>query len=200
MASVTRKSGNSGKLSPYWQAKFKGLDGRPEWRSTKLENEKKALAIAERWERAVKLAAAWELNQERCKQILDQVNEISKSPATLNSTRELLEELLQHSIGETFKGQNFQKFVAEWLNGRSTATAPATHEKYASVVTRFIAFLPEKRREASVASISIGEIERFRNAEIRVGKNRVDGKYGDRHLTRLVQPRPAARDSDEQSG
>ena len=170
MASVTRKIGSSGKLSPYWQAKFKSLDGQAVWRSTKLENEKKALAIAERWERAAKLAAAWELNQERCKQILDQVNEISKSPATLKSTRELLGELLQHSIGENFKGQNLQFFAAEWLNGRSTATAPATHEKYASVVTRFITFLPENRRSSSVASISIGEIERFRNAEIKSGK------------------------------
>lgn len=170
MASVTRKSGNSGKLSPYWQAKFKGLDGRVVWRSTKLENEKKALAIAERWERAVRLAAVWELNQDRCKQILDQVNEISKSPVTLVSTKELLGELLQHSIGENFKGQNFQLFATEWLNGRLTATAPATHEKYASVVSRFLAFLPENRREASVASVSIGEIERFRNAEIKSGK------------------------------
>ena len=43
MASVTRKTGASGAHSPYWQAKFKGPDGRTTWLSTKLADKKKAL-------------------------------------------------------------------------------------------------------------------------------------------------------------
>jgi integrase len=170
MASITRKTGASGVLSPYWQAKFNGPDGRVVWLSTKLTNQKKALAVAERWERAAQLAAKWELTQERSNQILGQVSEIARNPATIDATRTLLGELLIHSIGETFKGQNFEQFCLDWLEGKSRLIAPTTLAKYRPLVHGFLEFLPQKRRTASVASITTGEIERFRSAELKSGK------------------------------
>jgi integrase len=169
MASVTRKFGASGIRSPFWQAKFKGLDNRTVWLSTKLENEKKALAVAERWERAAFLATRWELTQERSTQILDQISETAKNPATIQITRNLLASLLIHSIGENLKGQNFTQFCSEWLEAKSGTVALSTYQKYNSVITQFIAFLPERRQTASVSSITSGEIERFRNTLAKTG-------------------------------
>jgi integrase len=170
MASVTRKSGSSGKLSPFWQAKLRGLDGRVLWLSTKLTNQKKALAVAERWEHAASLASQWELTQVRSNQILGQISEIAKNPATIDATRKLLGLFLTHSIGETLKGQSFEQFCRDWLEGKSRSIARSSFDKYQPLLFRFLEFLPEKRRTASVASITTGEIERFCSAELKSGK------------------------------
>src|ERR1700747_3325977 len=50
MASIHRKAGASGKTSPFWQAKFRGADGRTIWRSTKRTDHRKAIAVARKWE------------------------------------------------------------------------------------------------------------------------------------------------------
>jgi hypothetical protein len=111
MASITRKIGSSGKLSPYWRAKFRGIDGRTVWLTTKCRDSRKALAIAGRWEKAARLAADWELNQSKAQKILDEVTELVRTPATLAITKELLDGLLRDSIGGSLAGQNFQQFA-----------------------------------------------------------------------------------------
>ena len=62
-ASIHRKAGPSGKTSPFWQAKFRGADGRTIWRSTKQTDHRKATAVARKWEIAARLAASSELTQ-----------------------------------------------------------------------------------------------------------------------------------------
>ena len=112
MASVYKKTGASGVESPYWQAKFRGLDGRAIWLSTKQRDHRKAMAVSERWEKAVRLASGWELTQNRSQKILDEVAEITKTIATQEITKRLLDDLLKNTIGENLKGENFQRFCA----------------------------------------------------------------------------------------
>lgn len=171
MSSITRKVGGSGKLSPYWRAKFKGPDGRTVWLTSKCRDSRKALAIARAWEKAARLAAGWELTQALAQKLMVEVQKIYPHPDTLAITKDLFDQLLHDSIGGALIGQDFQEFAHQWLAGKVGKTAPATYNKYESVVNRFIAFLPERRRTASVGSISPGELERFRDAELKSGKS-----------------------------
>ena len=81
MASIHKKVGASGVESPFWQAKFKGLNGRAIWLTTKQTNHHKAMAVSDRWEECVELASRWELRN-RTQKILDEVWKITKTPAT----------------------------------------------------------------------------------------------------------------------
>src|ERR1700730_11919642 len=100
MASVYRKAGASGSTSPFWQARLKGVTGERLWLSTKQTNQKKALAVAERWEQAVRKAERQELNTVNATQILEAIEELTKTPGTIEATRTLFDALLRDSIGD----------------------------------------------------------------------------------------------------
>jgi hypothetical protein len=170
MSSITRKVGNSGKLSPFWRAKFRGPDGRTVWLTTRCKDSRKSLAIAKLWERSADLAASWELNQAKAQKLMAEVQKVYPHPDTLAITKDLIDRLLRDTIGGALIGQDFAVFAHEWLAGKVGKTAAATYNKYESVVNRFIEFLPERRRTASVGSISPGEIERFHDSELKAGK------------------------------
>jgi hypothetical protein len=170
MSSVTQKVGSSGKVSPYWRARFKGPDTRVVWLTTKCRDRRKASAIAARWEAAAHLCGSWELTQLLAQKMIADVQKIYPHPSTLAITRTLVDQLLRDSIGTTLGGQSFQQFATEWLESKEGKTAPATLSKYRGAIERFLRFLPGRRRIASVASISAGEFERFRDAELRAGK------------------------------
>jgi integrase len=161
MASIYRKTGASGATSPFWQARLKGIAGERLWISTKQTNQKKALAIALRWEEAAALAEKQELNTVKATQILEAIERLTKTPGTIEATRALFDALLRDSIQEDLKGQNFARYCDEWLAQR-TGVAASSLAKYRSTVLGFVEFLAERRRSASVASITTGEIERFR--------------------------------------
>ena len=181
MASVYRKAGATGKISPFWQARLKGIAGERIWISTKQSKEKTALAVAERWERAVRLAERQELNTVKATQIQKTIEELTKTPETIELTRKLFNALLRDSIQEELKGQNFARYCEEeWLAGRTRRVAPSSLAKYRSTVSAFVEFLGERRRSASVASITTGEIERFSRALLHSGKtaSTVNGSIG----------------------
>jgi integrase len=171
MASITRKVGNSGKVSPFWRGKFKGPDARTTvWLTTKCTTHKKALAIAELWEKAAYLAAGHELAQPGAQRLIKDVEKVYSHPDTMEVTRRLADELLQYSLGDSLSGQDFQKFCAEWLKAKEPPmTKLATYKKYRTAVNSFLEFLPERRRVASVASISAIELKQFRDSEIKQG-------------------------------
>jgi integrase len=188
MASIHRKTGASGEQSPFWQAKFRGLDGKVIWLTTKQEDSRKAHAVAGKWEEAVQLAEKWELTQIKTQKILADIAELTKTTwsgaQTVAITAKFLNGLLAKTIGEELAGQNFAKFCAEWLKDKKNAraTAQSTLNRYEGIVNRFLAYLPEKRQKASVGSISTGEIERFRNSEIEAGKTPGTANLGMRVL------------------
>ena len=71
MASVHRRVSPTGALSPYWSAKFRDASGRVVMKSTKELDQRKALKIAQAWEKAARMAAAGELTQAASMQLLD---------------------------------------------------------------------------------------------------------------------------------
>src|ERR1700676_3731812 len=75
MASIHRKRGASGKVSPFWQAKFRSADGSTVWRSTKQTDSRKAIEVARKWEKAARLAANSELTQSASIRLLDELME-----------------------------------------------------------------------------------------------------------------------------
>jgi integrase len=143
MASVHRKQN-----SPFWMAKFRADDGRVVMRSTKQTQRKAAQTIADDWERAAKKARAGELTQ-----------------AVILKT---LGQMLERSLGESLDVQSTKDYSTNWLltPGRKTSTVA----RYRPVLNAFIAFIGERRATSSIGSITIGEIERFRNHQITEGK------------------------------
>ena len=98
MASVHRRVSPTGALSPYWSAKFRDASGRAMMKSTKEMDRRKALKIAQAWERAARMAAAGELTQAASMQLLDA--------------------LMQETTGQRFNTQGIEDFCKEWLAGR----------------------------------------------------------------------------------
>ena len=151
MASICRKRGASGKLSPYWQAKFRSADGSILWRSTKQTDSRKAIEVARKWEKAARLAATSELTQ--------------------SASIRLLDELMEVTIGEHLDVQSVEAYFEQWLQAKeATGTSSGTLSRYGPVLQGFLESLSEKRRRVSVASITALEVERFRNAELEAGK------------------------------
>src|SRR5271165_1749088 len=171
MSSVYRKAGANGKLSPNWQAKFRGVEGEQARLSTKLEHKRKAKLVAELWEGACRLAEERELTQDEARKVVERVEKITRSPRTAKATSGLLAELLKYSVEEDFAGQDFQKYALDWLRDRETRASAATLVKYGGIVKGFIESLTERRRIAPVASITAGEIRRVLESESGSGKS-----------------------------
>jgi integrase len=141
------------------------------WLTTKCTNAKKALKIAKIWEAGARLAAAGELTQPLAQRLVKDVEREYKHPDTLKITRDLANELLRDSLGESLAGQNFPVFVAEWLESRRVHTAASSFGKYKSVTNGFLEFLPPARRIASVSSISTRDLRQYRDLQIQRGKS-----------------------------
>ena len=141
MASIHREHGASGKVSPYWQAKFRSADGSTVWRSTKQIDSRKAIEVARKWEKAARLAASSELTQA--------------------ASIRLLDELMEVTIGEHLDVQSAEAYIEQWLQAKkATCTSSGTLSRYGPVLQGFLESLPEKRRRVSVASITALEVER----------------------------------------
>ena len=154
MASIHRKSGASGKVSPFWQAKFRSADGSTVWRSTKQTDSRKAIEVARKCEKAARLAANSELTQ--------------------SASIRLLDELMEVTIGEHLDVQSVETYIEQWLRSKkATGTSSGTLFRYEPVLEGFLQSLSEKRRRTSVASITALEVERFRNSELEGEKRQV---------------------------
>ncbi|MBV9488702.1 MAG: hypothetical protein JO069_03130, partial [Verrucomicrobia bacterium] len=106
--------------------------------------------MAKKWEKAARLAAMTELTQA--------------------ASMRLLDELMEATTGEHLNVQTIDGYFGEWIKGKTTTGAAAgTLKRYRPVLQGFLASLPEKRRKASVASVTALEVERFRNAELESG-------------------------------
>src|SRR5690348_1750095 len=105
MASIHKKTGASGKVSPYWHAKFRGQDGQILWRSTKQTDPRKAMEVAKKWEKAARLASMTELTQA--------------------ASMRLLDELMETTTGEHLNVQTIDAYFGEWIKGKTTTGAAA---------------------------------------------------------------------------
>jgi integrase len=138
--------------TPYWIARFTDVSGRRVNRSTKLENRKKAQAVADQWERAAKLARNRELTQAASVKVLD--------------------ELMRDSTGEEFLRESIGDFFRKWMEapGLHGERSPLTLKAYKTQIDGFLASLGPERQRGSITSLSAGEIQAWRDAELRAGK------------------------------
>ena len=153
MASIIRRTGASGAISPFWFAKYRGPDGQPIVRTTKQPDRKQAQAVAEAWEQAAAKARHGELTQ----------------AAILKGMGDLLE----RTTGERLNVATVRDFFAEWLNSKTTVgRASSTVKRYRPILDGFIAAIGDKRARASIASVTPAEVERFRDAQLAEGKGK----------------------------
>ena len=135
-------------------AKFRDSTGRVVMRSTKKTAHRDALKIALMWEDSSTKARAGELTQA--------------------ASVKVLRELMEQSLGETLKTPSVRETLNGYLDAcKATGGAASTQARYRPIFTRFLAHVGEVRAGASVASVTVSEIESWRNAELAAG---VSGK------------------------
>lgn len=145
--------------SKFWYARYTGAEGRRVNRSTKETNRKKAQEVADKWEKAANKARHSELTQA--------------------ASIKVLNELMEISTGESFNVKSISRFLKDWVIGREKlGRADATAKRYTGVVDSFLEYLDERRRDASIASLTPAEIESWRNHELDGGKGKTTADFG----------------------
>lgn len=145
--------------SKFWIAQFAGPDGRRLNRSTKQVDRRKALAVAEKWEKAAQKARLCELTQA--------------------ASIKILGELMELTTGAVLNVQSIEGLLRGWIADRVTlGRTDATGKRYKSVIDSFLAHLGPQRSGASVASLTGSEIEDWRNAELKEGKGQTTADFG----------------------
>jgi integrase len=156
---VFKRTGSTGTVSKYWSVKFRGHDGRQILRTTRCKSKEEAIEIGAKWERAARLAANGEFTQ-------------AASLAFFN-------ELLRATTAEKLNVPRIEAYFDSWLESkRVLAKAEGTLTRYEPVLNGFVASLPERRRTATLASLTASEIERFRNSESTSGKSASTVNFG----------------------
>jgi len=137
--------------SPFWIARYTDATGKRVNRSTKELTRKTAQKIADGWEAAAKSAARHELTRAASTKVLDEL-------------------MKQAGLG-TFQEESISDFLWAWHKSREqVGRAGATSRRYHSQIEGLVAFLGTERAKGSIASLSSGEIEAWRDSEKESGK------------------------------
>jgi integrase len=154
-----RRTGSTGTTSKYWSARFIGPDGQPVLKTTRRKSKEEAREVAETWERAARAARDAEF--------------------TSSQALEYFNEILATATGEELTVPRLSAYIDGWLEGKRTLDkAESSIKRYEGVLNAFKLSLPEKRRDALLASITALEVERFRNLEKQVGKSATTVNFG----------------------
>jgi integrase len=138
MASVVRS-----RSCRYWIAAFRDSSGKQHRRTTRETDRKRALAIAQQYERAAKGKG----HPQRVRQILSEF-------------------LRDHFSGEhELPFASVKTYCEQWLAARKAETSPGTHRRYGDAVGKFLAFLgPQADR--SIEDVARTQISAFRDAQL----------------------------------
>lgn len=154
-----RRTGSSGTTSKYWSARFIGPHGQPVLKTTRRKSKEEAREVAEKWERAARAARDAEF--------------------TSSQALEYFNEILATTTGEELMVPRLSAYIDDWLEGKRTLSkAESSIKRYEGVLNAFKLSLPEKRRDALLASITALEVERFRNSEKQSGKSATTVNFG----------------------
>ncbi|MEO7168119.1 MAG: hypothetical protein ABI016_13950, partial [Chthoniobacterales bacterium] len=135
--------------SPYWYAAFTLADGRRTFRSTKERDRKKAWVTALAWDKAATLGRRGQLTEAHARKILNDILESAgEGPMNLQS------------VEEFFNG---------WVESKQVSKAKGTARRYADVVRPFLGQLDPRKRRGSLGGITPGDVQRFRDAELKAG-------------------------------
>lgn len=148
-------------------AKFRAHDGRVVMRSTKRKLRGEALAVALAWENAAMKARAGELTQA--------------------ASVKILSELMEATMGESFKSHTIEQCLQNFLKtlaglGRSQSTV----KRYEPIIGSFLSSIGPLRKKASVRSLTVTEIEHWRDSETASGKSAKTVNMGIRTLATAI--------------
>ena len=138
--------------SPFWYCSFYGADGRRRFKSTKATDRNTALKICFKWEEAAELARRKEL--------------------TAAQGRKVIAELVSMSSGERMQFYTTKDWLSEFLANKSGGIAEGTRLRYQQVFRDFLAYLGPGRSNASVGSVSPGDLIGFRDKLRQEGRQR----------------------------
>jgi len=198
VASVHRKSGASGKESPYWNAKFKGPHGTVWTLTTELREKKPARSLARAWERTAETGYNGHLTHAKAQKFLAECAEITRGDGYRKS-EEFLDECLRISTGSGLNIPTAERYFRDWLEAKEQLgrTSESTVTRYAPILNRFVAFLPDIRRRFPLASITASDIDgkqdlaqqwrESRNAESECVTGQLEGSCDETQQAVLVQ-------------
>lgn len=140
MASLRRKL-----RSPFWFACFTGVHGRVQ-RSTKQSDRRKAQTVADKWEKAAKLASEKHLGEAQARRVLSEIYEALNNEPLASST--------------------VRAFLNGWTERRKVDTAPRTQAAYAQVARDFMVSLGD-RADRDISQVSKSDVARYRDVVLK---------------------------------
>ena len=166
MASIHRV-----KRSSKWHCSFFDLtSGKWRLRSTGTADEKEAEAVCLRFESLSRQAAPVtegkvpaECSGELLEAALSIVQTARRGELSEATGRAFVNRILRATRQDEIDGGTARAFLENWLSGRKLSRAFKTGEKYQTTVSLFLKSLG-KRAESPLASITVRDIERFRDA------------------------------------
>ena len=136
MASLIRQA-----TSKFWTAAFRDAHGKQIRRTTGETNKKRALVVAEQFER------------------------VAQGKGKPQRVRQALTEFYREHYGVELPFSNVRDFAKRWLASRRVETSPATFGRYEHVVSKWLAFLGDAA-DRGLEELSRSQILAFRDAEI----------------------------------
>jgi hypothetical protein len=106
--------------SQYWTACYRDQNGRQRRISTKEPNNKKALKIAEEFERA------------------------AKTKRTLKQVQNVLDRLREEVSGQRVVRTTFREYLSDWLMAKKAETASSIMDFYQTSLRKFVQFLGQR--------------------------------------------------------
>jgi len=137
MASIRRKA-----RSPFWFACFTDSDGSRTQRSTKQSDRRKALAVANQFEKAAKLASEKRLGEAQARKVLSEIYEtVTNEPLTTVTAK---------------------AFLTDWPEAKRPNVARGTYNAYAQTCRDFIGHLGPKA-DRDISQVARGDVAKFRD-------------------------------------
>lgn len=147
MASIHRDPRNR---SPYLYAAFTLPDGTRCFRSTKLTDKKKAMALAIEFER--------------------EGRDVAERDPTGAQIGKVVRDILERATGARVEAVYVGEFLRGWAERAGNLKAKRTAMRYRQVVDDFLSYLGKNRERARVGSITESDVQGFIDAELKSGK------------------------------
>ena len=149
MASIHKQPGR-----PNWFASYSIFNPetnrwRRVFRSTETSNKKQALEIMRAWDKAARKAKSGTLTEEAARRII----------------AEGVSEVLMAANIHTMQSASIDDWCATWLASKKVEIEESTHERYTSIIKRFIEFLGETKAKRDLTMLQAHDIALFRDRE-----------------------------------
>lgn len=133
---------------PFWFCAFTNANGERVFRSTKTKNKSEAKQICQTWTKAARLGRQGKLTPETAREI------IAAGVADVFSA----------SNREALPSATVRGWCKTWLEAKSIETEKSTHDRYARIVERFLAFFGAKA-DKDIATLQAADAGHFRDHE-----------------------------------